>query len=162
MKRRVRIVFALAGTALLAGCGGGDDTTEATTEVSITGTDELAFDPDTFVVPAGEEVSLDLTAQSSVEHDLVLAEAAGAVMVGDEGHGDEGDHEEEEGDPAEEHDDEAMDMEESDVHIAHANAGESVSATFTVNEPGEYVLFCSVPGHRSAGMEATLTVVDDA
>ncbi len=145
MTRRVKLAFALAGTALLASCGGGDDTAEATTEVSITGTDELAFEPDSFVVPAGEEVSLDLTAQSTVEHDLVMADAAGAVMVGDEGH-----------------DDEAMDMEESDVHIAHADAGQSVSATFTVEEPGEYVLFCSVPGHRSAGMEATLTVVDDA
>ncbi len=161
MTRRVKLAFALAGTALLAGCGGGDDTPEATTEVSITGTDELAFDPDSLVVPAGEEVSLDLTAQSTVEHDLVMADAAGAVMVGDEGHEDDGGHDEA-GEPAEEHDDDAMDMEESDVHIAHADAGATVSTTFMVEEPGEYVLFCSVPGHRSAGMEATLTVVDGA
>lgn len=160
MTRRVQLAFALAGTALLAGCGGGDAAPEATTQLSMTGTDDLAFEPDSFAVPAGEEVTVELVAESTVEHDLVVEDAAGDVMVGDEGHGDEGHDEEEE--EADEHDDDAMDMEESDVHIAHADAGDTVTATFTVGEAGEYVLFCSVPGHRSAGMEATLTVVDDA
>ncbi|TMK58039.1 MAG: hypothetical protein E6G51_04490 [Actinobacteria bacterium] len=54
-----------------------------------------------------------------------------------------------------------------DVRI-ESSSGEDVGGTETISEssesatvelkPGEYTFYCSVPGHRQAGMEGTLTV----
>ena len=149
MKRT--LISLAAAAAILAACNG-DDTPAATTDLSITGTDALTFEPDAFTIPAGQEITVQLTSEPAVEHDLVIEGVGADATAGDEGHGDGDEH--------------AMDddheMADDDLHIAHADAGETVTATFTVDEPGTYQLYCSVPGHRSGGMEATLTVVDEA
>jgi len=36
--------------------------------------------------------------------------------------------------------------------------GESATFTVTINEPGEYEIWCTVAGHRESGMEGTLKV----
>jgi plastocyanin len=46
---------------------------------------------------------------------------------------------------------------DGDVRL-DAGAGQTESGGFAVDEPGEYTFYCSVPGHRSGGMEGTLTV----
>lgn len=48
-------------------------------------------------------------------------------------------------------------LDEGDVLI-HANAAETSRGTFTAPAAGTYTFFCSVPGHREAGMEGTLIV----
>lgn len=148
----MRLPRPFAGAALaallLGGCAG-ESTPEAATELTVTGTDALAFEPDALVVPAGAEITVTFTSEPAVEHDLVIAGVADVATAGDEGHGAHGgedDHQEDDG----------------DLHVAHADAGQTVTATFTVEEPGTYPVYCSVPGHRQAGMEATLTVVADA
>jgi plastocyanin len=112
----------------LAACGdddGGNGGGEASTELDVAGTDSLDFEPDAFTVPAGEEITVSLSADG-VEHDFVVEDLGG-----------------------------------EDVDVVHADAGETATGTFTADEAGTYTVFCSVPGHREAGMEATLEVVDE-
>jgi len=46
---------------------------------------------------------------------------------------------------------------EADVHFALTEPSTGV-VHLKIHEPGEYVIYCSVPGHREAGMEGTLIV----
>jgi cytochrome c oxidase subunit II len=48
-------------------------------------------------------------------------------------------------------------IDELDAHVA-AEAGESAEGGFSADEAGEFTYYCSVDGHREAGMEGTLIV----
>lgn len=48
-------------------------------------------------------------------------------------------------------------IDDVDVHVA-AEGGESAEGGMRVDEPGDYTYYCTVPGHREAGMEGTLVV----
>jgi uncharacterized cupredoxin-like copper-binding protein len=148
MRSIPRLAALIAGTLLLAACAD-DGEADPSTELSVVGTDALEFEPDAFTVPAGQEITLELTSEA-VDHDFVIEDAAEVGHVGDEGHGDHGEDEHGEDHAEGEH----------DLHVAHADPGETVTATFQIDEPGSYEVYCGVPGHREAGMVATLEVTD--
>ena len=50
-------------------------------------------------------------------------------------------------------------IDERDELVVEAAAGATATGTIEL-EAGEYIFYCDVPGHREAGMEGTLTVVD--
>lgn len=135
----------LAGV-LLAACGSDDPATEASNTVerpdtvAAVGTDRLRFEPDEFTIPAGQQVTLELTA-GSVEHDFVVEGAAAFGTA-------EADHQADSPDDPD------------DLHVAHADTGDTVTATFAIDNAGTYTVYCSVPGHRDAGMVASLEVID--
>lgn len=48
-------------------------------------------------------------------------------------------------------------IDDVDVHVA-ADRGETAEGGLRVDEPGEYTYYCTIAGHREAGMEGTLVV----
>ena len=48
-------------------------------------------------------------------------------------------------------------IDELDAHVA-ADKGDTAEGGFRADEPGSYTYYCTVEGHREAGMEGTLVV----
>lgn len=125
MNRTLRI-HTIALAVLLTGAACATDPAPAPApqaDLMVTGTDQLSFEPDVFRVEAGAQVTLELTAEGSVNHTFVVESA-------DQG---------------------------ADLLVAEAGAGETVTGSFAIAEEGSYQVFCSVPGHREAGMVGLLT-----
>jgi nitrite reductase (NO-forming) len=51
----------------------------------------------------------------------------------------------------------SFDIDEFNLHVSMP-AGEAGLALFTPTTPGRYTFYCSIPGHREAGMVGTLVV----
>lgn len=106
---------------------------------------EWAFEPNVIEVPVGQRVKLTLVNDGLVEHDVEIEglPAEHVERVGgqghENGHQDGGHHAE-------------------GVVAAHAQPGQTATVYFTPTQEGEYDLFCTLPGHRQAGMEGKIVV----
>jgi uncharacterized cupredoxin-like copper-binding protein len=129
MKRiLVSVVFVLALT--LTACGSNKTT------LNVTATDK-GYDSTTYTVPAGQEVTLNLTNTGVLEHEFAILKKGEHVTP-----------------PFGEKDEDKILWELDGVE-----AGTTKSATFTApTEAGEYDVICGIPGHIELGMIATLIV----
>lgn len=119
----------------LAGCQ-----PAAQTEITLVASD-LAYDNARLEVPANQPVHLVLENTGALEHDFVITDIAVSGM-------------EEHSSGHDTHGEASVD---ADLHVSAA-AGKSSTLEFTALEPGEYEFFCSVPGHKEAGMTGILIV----
>ena len=107
---------------------------------------QLAFTPDVLEVKVGEVVEIAIQNSEATLHDFTIDEVDADVHISYLGgtglHG----HEEQ--------------AKAADVHFALTEAGSGI-VHLKIHEPGEYVFYCSVPGHQAAGMEGKLIVTQD-
>lgn len=133
--------FVVISAAVLAACSSTSGPVEAKLQVS-----DFSFEPKTIEVQAGQQLTISMENTGAIEHDFVIMEVPMEAM-------DVHEEEEEEG-----HSMEEMGLEkEPALHMA-AHAGESDSLTFVPTQPGTYEFFCSIPGHKEAGMVGSLIV----
>ena len=103
----------------------------------------FAYAPEALEVTAGDVLEIAVQNVESVPHDFTIDEIDADVHVSYLAGTGQHAHEET--------------QLEADVHFALTEPGTGV-VHMKVQEQGEYVFYCSVPGHRDAGMEGTLIV----
>lgn len=140
---RQRTMTALVMLAVVAlttvACSGGGN--ESSTELTAT-VQEFQFTPNTWTVPAGEQISIAITNEGTVTHEWVLLQEGVTITSEDELPGTE-----------EELLADFVNVEEE------VEAGETKTLTFEAPPAGTYQIICAIEEHFDAGMEGTLTSV---
>lgn len=150
ISRRILLTaaLALAVPALVVACGGSDDTgavdaTSNVQEMRIEARD-IAFSPVSLTLDAGEPVRLTLVNVGALEHDVTIPGLNATDDIVEPA-----------GEGGTSH--QMIDaMAPGTVHMA-AHGGESVMLEFTPRA-GQFELYCSIPGHKEAGMVGTVDV----
>ncbi|MBK5232355.1 MAG: hypothetical protein JJE13_05170 [Thermoleophilia bacterium] len=145
MKRSAYLLaLPLVAMAFLAGCGGSDDSSSdsSTADTGTTQTEKPAADAG----GGGAAVALAADPSGALAYDTDTLEAkSGTVNVDFTNDATIG------------HDVVFEDSSGAEVARGDVITGSSENVSFDA-KPGEYTYYCSLPGHRAAGMEGTLTV----
>lgn len=132
MKKKLLFVLLLT-TFILSACGQGNGATKIKVDMT-----DFAFAPNQFTIPAGQEITLDIQHDGTVEHDFIIMKYDTNV----------GEHF----------------NEEDRVNVywqIKVQPGESKTITFTApSEPGIYQIVCGMAGHVEAGMVGQLEVIE--
>jgi uncharacterized cupredoxin-like copper-binding protein len=103
----------------------------------------FAYAPSVIEVETGEVLEIAIQNTELVLHDFTIDKIDADVHVSYLGGTGQHEHQEQERD--------------ADVHFALTEPASGV-VHLKIHEPGEYVFYCTVPGHREGGMEGTLIV----
>lgn len=138
MRYWLSLALVSALMVLAAGCGTNAGKIAQTVEITVNG---MSFEPALIQLKVGETSRIVLKNKDSLVHDLTIEGFKGkATVIQDTGghsggHGHSGDQ----------------------THIS-AGAGKSASMDLLPQAAGIYEVYCTVPGHREAGMVAKLEV----
>lgn len=145
--KRIKLFALLVLSLVLAACasGGTVETAPEPKALTLIATD-IAYDTEQIEAAVGQPVQLTLENQGVLEHDFSIVEIplSGEVEMLEEP-GEMADHEM------------GHAEDEPDVHIAVPTTDRG-TIEFTPTAAGEYVYYCTVSGHREAGMEGVLVV----
>lgn len=142
MKNRLVFVFLqLLITTLLAACSGSAGS-NSPTEIMVQASG-MTYQPATIEVTAGQPVQITFQNMDSVEHDFSIIEFPMEMMDATQ-------------EPMVGHDMGGMTA-QPQLHMA-AMMGQSAVLEFTPSKPGTYEFFCTVAGHKEAGMVGTMVV----
>lgn len=129
--KKILVLFSVGLSLVLSSCSGASRTIDLTIS-------DYHFEPDTFAIPAGDEITVNIDNEGFVSHQLVIFKLGTDV-----------------GDKIEPEDQENV------YWRFEVLPGHSDSATFIApSEPGEYFITCGIFGHLEAGMSGSLIVVD--
>lgn len=106
-------------------------------EILISATD-YSYGPSSLSVDSQQAVTLKLVNEGEVEHDLEVVGLTAEVMKSRGVH-------------------EHQNKQESIIHV-HAKAGEEAEVTFKPLETGRFSFYCTIPGHKEAGMTGTIDI----
>lgn len=141
MRRALVVAVAVSVLVTLAACGGDDQPLNADHPMgSMDGGMMHGREESTPVAPGARRIEVDAT---SFEFDpdvitVTAGEDIAIVLTSDDLLHD-------------------LTIDEIDVHVA-ADRGETAEGGLRADEAGEYAYYCTVAGHREAGMEGTLVV----
>jgi uncharacterized cupredoxin-like copper-binding protein len=133
MNKKLLVFLIMILVLALSACG----KSGPSTKITFTMTD-FAFNPNEFTVPAGEEITLNVTHEGTMEHNFIIMKYG--TDAGD------------------------MFDEEDEVNVfweVDLQPGESETVLFTAPEqPGTYQIICGMPGHLQSGMIGKLIVTE--
>jgi uncharacterized cupredoxin-like copper-binding protein len=131
--KKIILFLIFLSALLLAACQSGGPSTKINVEMT-----DFAFTPNQFIVPASEEITVNIAHHGIVVHEFIIMNPGTTA-----------------GDKFDEED-------KLNVYtIVEVPPGHSQTFSFTApTEPGDYQIVCGIVGHLESGMTGTLTVVE--